>query len=100
MWERSLPWGISYDQGLAQGPNHAQQPDSAPLHDPVLLADLVLLHRPRRRSGTRIARDVARADPANPVRVSGRLSLQMAAADGKPHSRRYLYRPLHLRFHS
>ena len=48
--------------------------------DPARLAGLVLLHRHRRRAGTGRARAADRADPANPVHVSGGLSLQMPAA--------------------
>ena len=48
---------------------------------PARLADLVLLHRLRRRAGAGRARDVDRADPADLVHVPAGLSLQVAAAD-------------------
>ena len=67
--------------------------------DPDRLAGLVFLHRLRRPAGTRRARDVDRADPADPVHVSGRRSLQIPAARRQPHHRRDLCRHLRLRLH-
>ena len=75
---------------------HAQEPDLRLRADPARLAGLVLLHRQGRRAGTGRARAADRADPADPVHVSGGLPLQVAAAGREPPARRALYRHLRL----
>ena len=63
------------------------------------LAGLVFLDRLRRPAGTRRAGDVDRADPADPVHVSGRRPLQIPAARRQSRHRRDLRRHLRLRLH-
>ena len=91
---------MTRDESKSDGSGDAAKRDLRLRGDPDRLAGLVFLDRLRRPAGARRACDVDRADPANPVHVSGRRSLQIPAARRQPRHRRDLCRHLRLRFHS